>query len=389
MSTGPNRSTQEQMHLRECMKALFAIYNDVISKTKSTDLTPPFLQAEITALLQLIFRKEFSHDEEDNPNLFLAEPCKKSIARKDIMTGHVDRGLECTDFGTDVLVSEEELRKIPELISILMNDIQNGKNHHFVLESESKIIENSITTPPNHDDPKKREFIGTTENIDAAQEISFSQDLNWNEITKRKKSVEKALKHLKERCSYTGHEYSIISTYVRYFSVSPITEFAQAIMQLDSCYSEIDDGFLVPENCIPSIDTLGQYTKISLLDVVKSLFVHFHVNHVDFKNIKVCEYDQCQNFMVEIQVGQKRFCSPGCKTKYNNSIDDPEKRKCRTRQNKYLERYIDRMSHTEKAVGRSSVLKYDCEKCEIPPGLKGGSCPKLKEKNAILSEEPS
>ena len=387
MDSGPSRSTQEQMHLRECIKALFAIYNNAISKTKLSDLNPVLFQSEMKNLLSLIFKKEFVYDEEDNPNLFSASPCKKNIAREDILKGHVDRGIECMDFGTDVFVSEEELKKISELIAILMGDIQNGENHHFVLGSESKIIENSIALSTNSEDPKKKQYIGTMENIDNTQDIIFSPNLKWNEITKRKTSVEKTLKHLKERCSYAGHEFAIISTYVRYFKVFPITSFAHEIMQLESCYREIGDGSPIPENCIPSIDTLGQYTKISLLDVVKSLFVHFHVDHVDFTNIKLCEYDQCQNLMIEIQDGQKRFCSPGCKTKYNNSIDDPEKRRCRSRQNKYLERYKDRLSYSDQPAIFTTVFKEDCEKCEIPSGLKGGGCPNLKEKNPVISKK--
>ncbi|MCK5684304.1 hypothetical protein KAJ27_09280, partial [bacterium] len=190
MNSGPNRSTQEQIHLRKCTKALFAIYNNVITKTNLSGLNPLFLHLEIKNLLSLIFKKEFTYDEEDNPNLFSAAHCKKNIAREDILKGHVDSGIECMDFGTAVFASEKELRKTPELITMLMTDKQNRIKHHFVLGSESKIIENSIALSTNPQDQKKREYIGTTENIDDTQDIIFSQDLKWNEINKRKKSVE-------------------------------------------------------------------------------------------------------------------------------------------------------------------------------------------------------
>ena len=44
------------------------------------------------------------------------------------------------------------------------------------------------------------------------------------------------------------------------------------------------------------------------------------------------------------------------------------------------------MSYTDQPAIFSTVFKEDCEKCEIPSGVKGGGCPILKEKNPVLSE---
>lgn len=365
MTKSPKRATNEQKHLRKCMIAFFEFYNRVLQKADPSYLNPSFLKSDMIKLFEMICKNEFSFKSDDDSNVtgkFTSEQYKPFILKEDYNKGHVEKGVECHHFGIDIHVSVNELRELRSIIDLLITDLNSQQVVHFLLENELINYEFSF------DLSNKRQIV------------------DRKRINKYKKMVTKAARFYNRRCSYISGEYVVICSPFRFFKVSPLTQFTESILSIKSTLKQIDDGFYTPTNHVPSIGTIDNYTKLSLMDLFKSLFVNYHVEFGSFKNIKSCKLDECSNVSVEIQDEKKEFCSPECRSKYSSVSEDPIRRKCRNRQNRYLRRFIDNYYSNENPISGMSVFKADCCKCELPD-VKSGQCLTLLDKNSYLNQK--
>jgi len=111
--------------------------------------------------------------------------------------------------------------------------------------------------------------------------------------------------------------------------------------------------------------------ETDFFDVIKYILVKYFSLFGSFDRIKVCK--NCNRMFLEKKYGYSIYCSDKCRVNFNVASEPKEIIRCRARQNRWLGR---------KLLTPDTIKKDDCENCqEQKSKLKGGTCPKVQEKN--------
>ena len=118
--------------------------------------------------------------------------------------------------------------------------------------------------------------------------------------------------------------------------------------------------------------------KAGFIHAVKYLLVKYQYLFGSFERLKVCNH--CGKLFFEKKLGAGLYCSSLCRKKYFDSLQPPEKRKCRERQNGWI-----RYRHLFHGWDRPFTLqKDDCLSCSGT--TVSGKCPELIKKNKTAFE---
>lgn len=156
----------------------------------------------------------------------------------------------------------------------------------------------------------------------------------------------------------------------RHFAVQPYSELAA--LTINSLSNE-DFQLFVP-------DIYSSKFK-SVLHLVGTIIVNYCIYFGGTSRVKLCQ--QCGSFILEKRQKAKKFCDASCRLAYSNSTEQVEKRKCRDRQNKYINYQAGKMT---KHILPYPVFKDDCSGCKQIE--KGGQCKVLIGNNRdIISNQ--
>lgn len=116
--------------------------------------------------------------------------------------------------------------------------------------------------------------------------------------------------------------------------------------------------------------------ETSIFDVAVYILIKYQSLFGSFDRIKKCR--QCENLIFEKRLGTREFCGGTCRKRYNDSLQPPEKRLCRERQNAWISRQLN----TKKDRGVTIVYRLQKDDCSGCIGqLRAGECPILRRKN--------
>jgi hypothetical protein len=115
-------------------------------------------------------------------------------------------------------------------------------------------------------------------------------------------------------------------------------------------------------------------SRISISDAIIYILAKYQWLFESFERVKICK--QCEKLFLEKRLGIREFCGGTCRKRYNDSLQAPEKRLCRERQNQWIAyKYYN-------FPGLPPVFrlqKNDCAKCDGT--AESGKCPVLTKKN--------
>jgi hypothetical protein len=162
-----------------------------------------------------------------------------------------------------------------------------------------------------------------------------------------------------------------IVSYHQIITVEPITRFAREMLLL----RQVDELDLNQEEAPATLNTevISCYRKswTSLIELVASLLVTYHVVNGNLERISSCH--ECGKFIFQSRKGCKNYCSVICRVRHNQAAENPIQRKCRRRQNAWIQNHI-RSGHPD------YLLKSQCGECL--DDLAGGKCPLILKRNA-------
>ena len=102
--------------------------------------------------------------------------------------------------------------------------------------------------------------------------------------------------------------------------------------------------------------------KNNFLDLLQYFFVKYIDVFESFKRIALCDYKPCGKLFYQIHYGKGDYCCDDCGDK-NHRAQDPDKYKCRDRQNKWINNVAYRLSRDAYNVSKA----YHCDvECELP-----------------------
>jgi hypothetical protein len=117
--------------------------------------------------------------------------------------------------------------------------------------------------------------------------------------------------------------------------------------------------------------------ETSIFEVAVYILIKYQWLFGSFDRIKKCR--QCENLIFEKRLGTREFCGGTCRKRYNDSLQPPEKRLCRERQNAWISRRLN----TKKDRGITIVYRLQKDDCSECTGqLRAGECPILRRKNS-------
>lgn len=149
----------------------------------------------------------------------------------------------------------------------------------------------------------------------------------------------------------------------RHFAVQPYSEFAALLVK-----SMPNDDFQLS---VPDI----YFNKFkSVLHLIGAIVVNYCIYFGGTNRVKLCQ--QCGSFILEKRQNAKKFCNTSCRLAYSNSTEQVDKRKCRDRQNKYIEYQAKKF---KKYRVYTPVYKDDCSSCK--QSVRGGHCKVLITNN--------
>ncbi|MCB2187894.1 MAG: hypothetical protein KQJ78_15845 [Deltaproteobacteria bacterium] len=163
--------------------------------------------------------------------------------------------------------------------------------------------------------------------------------------------------------------YGHLSSINRDFEVRPYTKLAERVLSSDPIEKDL---FFVPG--IHFSDWLA------FNQIIRSIMVNYCVYFGGTERVKQCL--QCKSFVLEKRQNMKKFCSASCRFAYSREEENPNRRKCRNRQNKY----IDNLSSLPEGKIGYHIYKDECVECTH--FVKSGQCQKLIERNNELINQP-
>jgi len=112
----------------------------------------------------------------------------------------------------------------------------------------------------------------------------------------------------------------------------------------------------------------------SFFDVIAYLLIRYEWLFESFERAKVCK--QCGKLFFEKRLGAREFCGGTCRKRYHDSLQAPEKRECRNRQNQWIG-----YQHNN-VLGCPEVFRLQKDDCNQCTGTTpSGKCPALIKKN--------
>ncbi len=159
--------------------------------------------------------------------------------------------------------------------------------------------------------------------------------------------------------------YGHLTEINRHFVVHPYTDFAERVLAIDPTESDF-----------PSVPDIRFNEWLSLNQIIRSIIVNYCIYFGGIGRIKLCQ--QCGTLIIEKRQNMKKFCSASCRFAYSREEENPNRRKCRNRQNKY----IDNLSLLPEGKIGYHIYKDDCTGCN--QFVKSGQCQKLIELNKKL-----
>jgi hypothetical protein len=136
------------------------------------------------------------------------------------------------------------------------------------------------------------------------------------------------------------------------------------------------------------VQALG-FHELDFIPLVRALLINFHLEFNGFERIKSCS--QCGKIYFEKKKGARLFCSSSCRKEHHHAQEPAEKRKCRDKQNHWIDYKLNNDARILSADRRSrirlrayTVSKSDCSACDNPQA--GGECGILKERNENVFE---
>jgi hypothetical protein len=152
--------------------------------------------------------------------------------------------------------------------------------------------------------------------------------------------------------------------------VNPESNFANALYRLPGGNPDY------PEY----IDPISPYIKggDTFLGLIRYFFAKYIEAFKSFDRITLCEYGPCKKLIFSIRLGERLFCDNKgvCKSAHHKVAQDPVKRKCRGKQNRWI-----RNKDYQLAIDHETVKKKEyCDYCQRPV-ITEGECPHLRELN--------
>jgi hypothetical protein len=136
------------------------------------------------------------------------------------------------------------------------------------------------------------------------------------------------------------------------------------------------------------VQALG-FHDLDFIPLVRALLINFHLGFDGFQRIKSCS--QCGKIYFEKKQGARQFCSSACRKEHHHAQESAEKRKCRDKQNHWIEYKLNNDARILSAATFSrvkfrayTVSKSDCSECGNPQ--EGGKCGILASRNEKLFE---
>jgi hypothetical protein len=115
-------------------------------------------------------------------------------------------------------------------------------------------------------------------------------------------------------------------------------------------------------------------SRISISDAIIYILVKYQWLFGSFERVKICK--QCEKLFLEKRLGIREFCGGTCRKRYNDSLQAPEKRLCRERQNQWITYKHNNLTGFPPVF---RLQKNDCAKCNGT--AESGKCPMLIKKN--------
>jgi hypothetical protein len=117
--------------------------------------------------------------------------------------------------------------------------------------------------------------------------------------------------------------------------------------------------------------------SLSVFEAAAYLLIRYQWLFGSFERVKLCK--QCSKLFVEKRLGSREFCGGTCRKRYHDSLQSPEKIKCRNRQNQWIRYKAHEISKYYNSIQAYRLQKDDCHGCaDITIG---GKCPALIKKN--------
>ena len=152
-------------------------------------------------------------------------------------------------------------------------------------------------------------------------------------------------------------------------TVQPMTRFARELLVLRH-QDEYDHTQTALSPVHTEVMSCYRESWSSLIDLVASLLVTYHVVNGNLNRISCC--NECGKLIFQNRVGCRNYCNMGCRVRHNQADEDPVQRKCRRRQNAWAQNQI-KTGHPD------FLLKNQCGNCFSD--LPGGQCRLIKDRN--------
>lgn len=246
-------------------------------------------------------------------------------------------------------ISEVQIEDFLSFMNAIHTDISNGIHRFF--ELEERIVKTQI-----------KENINTSSNGEQIEATEHSKIKNMP-LCKIIPPVSK------EAGTKTQNEY-LYAINMRLNDPPDEYESFRLMVNRDCA---LDEEFLLEDGL--TISSPGYtYQDVFFRSVVKYILVKYQFLLGSFERIKICK--QCEKLFLEKRFGAGEYCSGTCRKKHHDSLQVPEIRKCRERQNAWI-RY-----KYKNIVKLPKVYYLNRDECEVcTGGVKGGDCLALKNKN--------
>jgi hypothetical protein len=160
-----------------------------------------------------------------------------------------------------------------------------------------------------------------------------------------------------------------IVSYHQIITVQAITRFGRELLVLRH-QDEYDHTQTALSPVHTEVRSCYRESWSSLIDLVASLLVTYHVVNGNLNRISCC--NECGKLIFQNRVGCRNYCNMGCRVRHNQADEDPVQRKCRRRQNAWAQNQI-KTGHPD------FLLKNQCGNCFSD--LPGGQCRLIKDRN--------
>jgi hypothetical protein len=259
-----------------------------------------------------------------------------------------------------VIVGNDELIKLVDLCDLLRNNLRENRFSHFNITNDDYHVSTEIL----NDSSLKNKIINTDNNLNSLKDKISIEALG------KKKVITKNLSGIQ-----------IIAQPYHIYTVEILTDFAKKLLFTD------------PELEAPlNVQSLISISWTSFIQIVRSVFVEFHVAFNNLERIIQCTNPDCNKLSFDYHKNKRKFCGEKCKA---ITFKQNPKNKCRDNQNKwirdqfYTNESISLLPATENDDPDNpySGKKISVENCSYCVEMVSrGWCPVIRMKNQELKE---